>query len=496
MTRLFHRHLLARVGEHPERPAVVAGQVSLTYGELAELADKHAAALDAAGLRAGDVIVLEFSPRPAAIALMIAAASRGVVFANVSPQVPAARKQEIVGRLGAVAHLGGAAQTPISGTLDGNDLVLTGSVTPRAEPREPAETDLLYVVFTSGSTGRPKGIMMSHRAVVSFWLGYSGFGVAPGVRLGSTSPLQFDFALLDLGMALGAGGTLVQVPSVVVHQPSGFLKVLREQRIAQMNGVPAIWRELTASPLLGELASTGLDTVLYAGEGFPVDGLRALRAAHPALRLVNGFGHSESIACATNVLGERLSDADGRVPFGTRAIDGMRMYLVDDRGRVIDEPDTPGELYIEGDCLFHGYWADPEATAAALVPSPLSGPSVRAFRSGDLAHRDAEGQHYFHARLDDQVKLLGNRIELEEIDLHLRAHPAVADAATALERGEPPRIVAFVRLKPGASTAELRAHCAGLLPRYMVPAVFREVDALPLNANGKVDRAALLGGTP
>ena len=499
-TRLFHEYLLAGSAE-PQRPAVVCGSRQLTYGELAARADRYAARLDEHGIRAGDVVVLEYDPQPDPVALMIAAASRGIVFVNVSPHLPTARKHRILAEVEAVAHLGGTGEPgpwrpPVRGQLDAaGELHLTGRVHPDRPARAATPDDLLYVVFTSGSTGRPKGITMTHRAVVAFWRGFRGFGVRPGVRLGSTSPLQFDFSLLDLGMALGAGGTLVQVPSILASQPSGFLRVLREQRVQQMNGVPSIWRELIASPSLGELAGTELETLLYAGEAFPAPGLRALRAACPDLRIVNGFGHSESIACAYHVLGEVLTDGQGRAPFGTRAIDGLRMYLVGEDGRVLDGPDVAGELYLEGDALFEGYWRDEAATAAALVPSPLAGPGVRAFRSRDRVYRDSAGQHYFHGRTDDQIKLLGNRIELEEIDRHLQNHPAVAQAAAVLEQEPGPRIVAFVRGEPSAGpdlAARLRAHCAGHLPRYMVPKVFELVPEIPVTANGKVDRAALL----
>lgn len=502
--RLFHTALLGEAGRLGAAPAIASARLTLSYAELAAFTEEYATALDEHGLRAGEMMVLEMTPRPEAVALMTAAASRAIVFVNLSPELPAARKADLLRRLDAAAHIGATAPADspcaVTGSVgDDGRLRLTGSIRARSAPRSPAEDDLAYIVFTSGSTGMPKGIMMSHRAVVSFWRGFAGFGVAPGVRLGSMSPLQFDFSLLDLGMALAAGGTLVQLSSLLAQQPAGFVRALRRHGVTQMNGVPAIWHALLDSDTLAGLADTAVDTVLYAGEGFPPARLRALRAARPGLRLVNGFGHSESIACAYKVLGEELADRHGRVSFGRRAIDGMRMYLVDEQGRLVTDPGRIGEIHIEGDALFTGYWQDPVSTAAALVPSPLSGPAVRAFRSRDLGYTDEAGEHYFHSRADTQVKLLGHRIELEEIDLHLQAHPAVAAAATVLDTsGTQPRLVAFVLPSPGHLAShletELRGHCAAALPRYMVPAGFRLLERLPTTVNGKIDRAALLTG--
>ncbi|MGC5162111.1 AMP-binding protein [Rhodococcus sp. DT1] len=498
---LFHTHLLHNVVVKPQAPALISARLSVTYADLARLTEEYASALDEHGLRAGDVVVFEMEPQPEAVALMAAAASRAVIFVNMSPELPQARKEYLLQRVGAAAHIGWRrplhSTCAVSGHVDDSShLHLGGSIRPRIDPRPPVEQDLAYIVFTSGSTGVPKGIMMSHRAIVAFWRGFAGFGVVPGVRLGTMSPLQFDFALLDVGLALGAGGTLVQLSSVLSHQPSGFIRALDKYEVQQMDGVPAIWRALLASDHLDGLRDSPLDTVLYAGEGFPVGGLRRLRAVKPGIRLVNGFGHSESIACTFNVLGDNFTDQYGRVPLGDRAIDGMQLYLVDEDGRIVTAPGRIGEIYVEGAALCNGYWQDAAATAAAFVPSPASGPGTLAFRSRDLGYMDESGQYYFHSRADTQIKFLGNRVELEEIDAHLRTHPEVLEAVTVLDAsGEEPRLISFVQPpaghNPHALVSELRQHCNRCLPRYMVPARFKILERLPTTVNGKIDRVAL-----
>lgn len=496
---LLHEYLLAAAPGRPDAPAIDGAAGRWTYPELTTRSAEYAQVLLDHGLRNGDRLLLELHASPEAVALIIAAASLGVVFVCVSPELPGRRKQHILDRVEAVAVVETSRQwqeadVEVRGRLGKeSQLILTGAVPGDRQQVPPRPDSLAYVVFTSGSTGEPKGIMMTHSAVVHFWVGIRQFGVAPDVRLGTVAPLQFDFSLLDLGMALGDGGCLVQVPSILLQQPRGFADYLRRYDVTQMNGVPSIWRETLSSDSASLLRDTRLETVLYAGEAFPLHQLQLLRQMLPGLRIVNAFGHSESIACAYHVLPDPIPHIGSRVPFGTEAIAGMRMYVLSSALEPV-APHEVGEIYVEGDALFTGYWKDPASTAAALVDSPVT-PGLRAFRSGDLGFVDEAGQHYFHSRRDTQVKIRGNRVELSEIELHLERHGWVREAACTLLSGDDPAVAAFVCLtEPTAAdevTAALRTHCAEALPRYMRPLRYEVLDRLPLTKNGKIDRAAL-----
>lgn len=513
-TQLFHEYLLRAARDTPDALAVIGSHSQYTYAQLEQRATTFAEQLRRAGIRKGDFAVLDFYPCPEAVAMMLACASRGIVFVNVAADVPRERKVGIAAKVRAqvvVTRPGqgtGAPTAPVEGAItpDGA-LELRGRCEgPIDEPRpEIRGTDRLYIVSTSGSTGEPKGIVMSHGAVVSTLRGCTRMGVTATDRVGTVAPLPFDFAIFDLGLALGNGATLVQVPALLLHQPAGFADFVRKHRVTQMQGVPSIWNETLRTGSEGLFRDSSLHTVLYGAEAFPAPALRQLCSGLPIDRLINIFGPSESIICAFHVIegvrgGAGVEDIEGRVSFGT-AFGDVELVVVDDDGQRVTEPGASGELYFASSGLFDGYFEDPVQSAARLVADPTGQSDRVMYRTGDRVFFDEAGLYYFHSRIDNQVKILGNRVELEEIDLRLCDHPAVREAAAVVEDGDHPMIVAYVVTEPDAVVpdeaalfAEITRGCARLLPRYMLPRRYQRIDRLPRNLNGKVDRPALRRG--
>jgi acyl-coenzyme A synthetase/AMP-(fatty) acid ligase len=358
-------------------------------------------------------------------------------------------------------------------------------------------TDPAYIVFTSGSTGRPKGVVMSHRAVLAFYRGMLRHNIAgPGDRVASTSPLQFDFSLLDIGLALGSGAAVVPVPRTSLRWPRRLVRFLRDTAATQVNGVPSIWRPvLRHEPeLLTDLHQ--VHGIMYSGEPFPVHELRQLQSALPNARFVNCFGSTESVAAS-------FTDVPNPVP-GTvedlsigRAHPGAELLLVGGNGQPVDEPFVVGELYLRSAALFTAYWGDPEATNRALVPDPLDPRSgQRVFRSGDLACYGQQGELYYRGRTDSLVKIRGNRVELAEVERRLLDFPGVANAAAILVRrdNQDDVLAAFVVAAAGSPPiveSAVISFCADVLPSYMVPHRLHVLEEMPANANGKLDRVAL-----
>jgi amino acid adenylation domain-containing protein len=503
--------MLAAARSTPEAPAVlesgaVGGFHVLSYRELEQRVEDYAAALDGIGVGIGDRVLLESDNSAGAVAMLLACSRLGATFVPVSPDMPMPRLLAIASSVEPVLHLqtvtGDRADLPAPVGLARFDpdgiAVRRPPAALRRYRREWASTDPAYVIFTSGTTGRPKGVVMSHRGVLSFYQGMLDLGIiSSSDRVGSTSPLQFDFSLLDIGLALGSGALLIPVPRQVVSWPRMLLHFLGDTGATQVNGVPSIWRNvLRHEPDRLATLADQVRGVLFSGEGFPLPELRRLRGLLPHARVVNCFGPTEAMAFSLTDVPDPLPPDDGALPIG-HAYPGAEMLLIDEKGAPVDEPGVIGEIHLRGPSLFTGYWDDAAATAAALVPDPLEARSgQRVYRSGDLARRDEHGELYFVGRADLQVKIRGNRVELGEIERRLLDFPSVATAAVVVGRradGDP-ELVAFVVPAAGAGPVDggaLGPFCRQTLPEYMVPKRVIGIGRLPLTANGKTDRRAL-----
>ncbi|WP_091662724.1 AMP-binding protein [Micromonospora auratinigra] len=506
----LHEFLLAGARLTPDRPAViqvVGGEVgAISYRQLAQRVDGWAAALDTLGLDIGDRVLLESDTSPDAIAALLACSTLGLIFVPVSPETPAQRLALIAESTEAALHLQpedgrreGVPATLGTARFGPDGIRVERAPAPRTRHRrELTPADPAYMIFTSGTTGRPKGVVMSHRGVLAFYRGMLRHGIVSAEdRVATTSPLQFDFSLLDIGLALGSGAAVVPVPRSLLRWPRRFVQFLADSGATQVNGVPSIWRGVLRHEFAGLAALGGqLRGVLYSGENFPLPELRELQRALPYARVVNCFGSSESIAASfTDVPNPLPADLD-RISIG-HAHPGAEMLLIDEDGRCVDEPGVLGQIHLRSAALFNGYWNDPEATAAALVPDPLlpaAGQLV--FRTGDLAYRGAGGELYFTGRADSLVKVRGNRVELGEVERRVREFPGIAGAAALMlpQEDKDPVLAVYVTLADGVDAVEemeLGAFCLEALPDYMVPQQVRVIDELPVNGNGKVDRRAL-----
>ncbi|MFE0420542.1 AMP-binding protein [Streptomyces tendae] len=507
----LHDFMLAWARVTPDEPAVVeAGPdgeapVVTTYRQLEQRVHEYASVLDGLGLDMGERVVLESDTSSSAIAMFLACSSLGLAFVPVSPETPLKRLLTIIETtepgLYVQAQEGNREGLPAGpGVARFGPAGLTVERRPRPRirhRREPVGTDTAYMIFTSGTTGRPKGVVMSHRAVVSFYRGMLQHAiVGSDARVATTSPLQFDFSLLDIGLALGSGAAVVPVPRDTLRWPRRFVKFLKDMEVTQVDGVPSIWRSALKHESEQLARLDRLRGVLFCGEDFPLPELRQLQQLLPQARLVNCYGATESMACSfTDVPNPLPADLE-KLSIGF-AHPGAEMMIVDESGRVIEEPGVQGEIHLRTPALFTGYWDDEAATRRAQVPDPLNPRSGQlVLRTGDLAHRGRGGEMYFCGRVDSQVQIRGNRVEIGEVERKILEFPGVTAAAVLVVRRpeREPVLGAFVSMAPDSAApkgTELSAFCAETLPAYMTPKELHVVAEWPVTVHGKTDRAAL-----
>lgn len=359
----------------------------------------------------------------------------------------------------------------------------------RASPAGPRS--LAYLMYTSGSTGRPKGTCIEQRSVVRLVCGTHFMHLGPDVVFLQYAPIAFDASTLEIWGPLLNGGRLEIAPP-------GLLSLAELGRVVREGGVNALW---LTSALFNQMVTEQLDSLLgvrqllAGGEAVSVPHARRwLHAMASDACLINGYGPTENTTFTCTHTMRRDTPIGATVPIG-RPISNSRGLILDARRRLVPVG-VWGELFIGGDGLARGYLNDPALTDERFVPDPFDAtPGARLYRSGDRVRWNEDSDIEFGGRIDRQVKLFGLRIEPGEIEAALQRHPQVQDAVVAVlgERAESRRLVAWVvgRNGPAPEAEVLRAHLRELLPASFVPAAFVALPALPLNANGKVDRAAL-----
>lgn len=347
-----------------------------------------------------------------------------------------------------------------------------------------AADQIAYINFSSGTTGRPKAIACTHAGITRLCLGQSFLAFAPQMRFLVNSPLSFDAATLEIWGALLNGGCCV-LNDLGPLDP-GVLRRLIDER-----GADSAW--LTAS-LFNTLVDLdpdclgGLRQLLTGGDILSVPHVRRALLRHPRLHLVNGYGPTENttFTCCHVVTNDDLEEDD--IPIG-KAIAGTAVLLLDEHGQEIAEPDRAGEIVAFGAGLAQGYRNDATRTRASFVELPYRGRLLRAYRTGDRARYDEQGRLRFIGRGDGQVKLNGYRLDLPALEQRLRRQPGILDCALLVrERNGVKQLLCAWTGKADASPQALLRQ----LPTWQRPHACVRVEALPLTAHGKLDRAALL----
>jgi amino acid adenylation domain-containing protein len=519
--RTLRSGFLRSSAAHPDRPALEVGGETLTYAQLRSRAASIAATLQRHAPDGEPPLTALLAARTVtAFAGVLGILMRGHGYVPLNPRFPSDRSRSMLERarcgallvdlerVDAVAELLDGVErrlvivvpelrdtAALADRLPGHTVLGTADLVPGEEWDEtPVDPNGIgYLLFTSGSTGQPKGVMVAHRNVVSFVdVMTERYGVTEHDRFSQTFDLTFDLSAFDMFVTWESGACLCCPPESALMSPAEFI---REAALTVWFSVPSTGVFMRRLRSLTPGAFPSLRLSLFCGEPLPIEVAKAWAQAAPASAVENLYGPTElTIACTLYRWDPERSPEEaehGVVPIG-EPYPGMRVLVADESLRPV-APGEAGELLLTGPQVTLGYWEDPERTAAAFVVPP--GEDVVFYRTGDRVRRAVDGRPMTYlGRVDHQIKILGHRVELGEVEAALREASGV-DAVVAL--GWPrtasgaSAIAAFVG-DLDVDAPALLAAARKRLPAYMVPRAIHRVAELPLNANGKFDRRALL----
>jgi amino acid adenylation domain-containing protein len=483
--KCFQQLFEEQVERTPDAEAIVFGEQKLSYRELNRRVNRLAHHLRSSGVGPEMLVGISVERSIEMVVGILGILKAGGAFVPLDPAYPRDRLAFMIEDSGIevlltqehlVEHLPAFSGTIVY--LDGSDKSYgtypDDNLDSGAVPQNAA-----YVIYTSGSTGTPKGVVIAHRGLCNLATAQiRAFNVQPSSRVLQFAALSFDASVTEFAMALLRGATLVIAPREDLMPGERLISLLRDHAITTVTFPPSVLA------LLPPEEFPALRTIIVAGEACWAELVE--RWAINGRLFCNAYGPTENTVCIS--IAECAPD--GRKPTIGRALANVQVYVLDENMRPAPLG-VPGEIYAAGEGLARAYLNRPDLTATRFVPNPYSAvPGARLYRTGDRGRYLPDGQLEFLGRVDQQVKLRGFRIELGEIEAVLCRHDAVRDAiVVAREEGGDKRLVAYV--VGDAETSELRKYLHERLPDFMVPSAWMKLDALPLTANGKVDRKAL-----
>ncbi len=483
---LFSEQAAAR----PDAVAIEYGADQLSYGELARRARRLASELQASGVERGHCVGVYLERSLALAEAVVGILAAGGAYVPLDPEYPAERLDFMIEDTGLAMVITATNELPVGIVAAEINLHRLSDATPEATEMVSDGDDIAYVIYTSGSTGHPKGVTVPQHAVARLLLGTDFLQLAPGDRVAQASTTSFDAATFEIWGALLNGGRLIGLERQVTLEAKHLAEDLRRRRVDSLFTTTALFNQIVRQD---STAYGSLRDLLFGGEAVDPNAVRQVLAGSPPQRLLHVYGPTEVTTFATWHLVTEVPAAATTVTIG-HPIGNTTAYITDERLQPLPIG-VPGELQLGGDGLSRGYFARPALSAERFVPNPFAD-SERLYRTGDRVRSRQDGTIEFLGRVDHQIKLRGFRIELGEIEALLAQHPEI-DAATVLLREDRPgdkRLVAYVVAHPDLPLLadQLQAFLGEQLPQFMIPGFFVSLDSLPLTANGKIDRSALV----
>lgn len=485
---------------YPEKPALVDEQQSITFAQALENSRRVGSSL-ALSLTKGQPVAVYMEKSVENLCAFWGIVYAGGFYVSFNTQLPTSRLQQMQSVLQAPfvitdeEHRAALEEVfPPHRILLYQDLVkstVDRALLAQIRQRH-VDTAPLYANFTSGSTGVPKAVVVGHRSTLDFIDHFCPvFSITQKDVIANQAPFDFDVSVKDIYSALATGATLVLVPRPLFSQPQQLLDFLCEHRATTLIWAVSALCLITTVHGLDYRTPETVNKVLFSGEVMPAKHLKIWMEHLPRAQFVNLYGPTEiTCNCTYHIIDRERSYPDG-IPMG-QAFPNEDVFLLDGDDQLVTSPNVVGEVCVRGSALALGYYRNPDQTAAAFPNNPLN-PCYpeRIYRTGDLARYSTLGELHFCGRKDFQIKHMGHRIELEEIERAVSNLPGVHRCCCVFH-SEKHRLYAFYQGE--LTSKELRLQLLPTLPPYMIPNVFRQVDQFPLNKNGKIDRTLLMKG--
>jgi D-alanine--poly(phosphoribitol) ligase subunit 1 len=495
--------------KYKKNDAIVYGDgTKLTYLDLDDLSERVASILRAKGFIKGDTILIAGDKSPLMFASIVATLKIGVAYSLFDADIPTYRLAKIIQVCKPRMIVGSNLSHCDTANECNTKSILLSALNDALNTIEPNESlpqsgapcgnDLAYIVFTSGSTGTPKGAAMTHSNVLSLidWSSKE-FSFGPGEILTNLNPCYFDNFVFDFYSSIFTGGTIAPFTKDELRDPHRLVKSIYELGCTSWFSVPSLLIYFDSIKAFEKADFSRMRRIIFGGEGYPKPKLLNLyRRYSGAIDFINVYGPSECtcIASSYKVTDRDFDDINGFMPIGS-LISGFDFLIVDEELRALSQ-DTKGELCLIGPFVGSGYYNQPDLTARAFVSlGTIGGGNIncRAYRTGDIVKlNSADRKLYIYGRKDNQIKHMGYRIELEDIENALMQLPYITQACCvhSYQKGLS-RITAFVAVNVECLVLQIKDDLAKLLPHYMMPTHFSLLADLPKNKNGKVDRARL-----
>jgi D-alanine--poly(phosphoribitol) ligase subunit 1 len=482
--------------------------LSLDYSSLNELSNQFAAFLSLNGIEKGDVVAIFNEKSIWAYSLMIACLKRGIIYTNLDVSSPWPRLEKIINscqpkvvffdldakevidefrktfRHILLYNLSDSTLQKKIGLLDKNN---------SAETFEVHGGEAAYIMFTSGSTGFPKGAVMSHNNVLNFihW-GRQTFSITSNDIFSNANPIYFDNSVFDFYTSLYNGATLVPLSHELVKNANQLVKAINDSHCTIWFSVPSLLVYLLTTKALSKNDFQHIKRISFGGEGFPKNKLKQLyELFNNRITLFNVYGPTEcTCICSSYIItASDFENMNELAPLGKIAPNfGYEILPFDDSIKNF------GELGLTGPCVGLGYYNDMERTTESFVQNPNRNFSQMMYKTGDIVEKGQNGHLYFKGRIDNQIKHMGYRIELEEVEAAFSTLDYINEVGVIYEKinAELGQIKAFVSVsEKDAGNGRILSDIKKLLPPYMIPRIINILDFLPKNANGKIDRKQL-----